>query len=160
MLPWKDNNDLLFVLLINMWHCHKYNMYLGLHAKCLAFLSDFNQILDSVVRFQWKATISNLMKICQVEAQLIHAHRWKGRHYEANRCFSSSCMHQKSINYSHIVICKLQIFEFQLQILESTNQIMSSHSTGLLLFLPNSVAQVRYSCYILYLLRRHPAVRK
>ena len=124
-----------------MWHCHKYKMYLGLHAKCLVFclISTRSKIL--LLDFNNNDTISNLMKICQVGAELIHADRWTGRQYEANRCFSTSWMHQKSINYSHVVICKLQI-------LESTNQVLSSQSTALL-FLPNSIAQVRYSCHIL-----------
>ena len=62
-------------------------MSIGLHVKCLLFLSDFNKTLSFFDRFSKSTEISNLMKIRPVGAELFHADRVTDRHDEANSRF-------------------------------------------------------------------------
>ena len=44
-------------------------MYIGLHVKCLLFLSKFNETLNFLNGFSKSTQISNFMKIRPVEAE-------------------------------------------------------------------------------------------
>ena len=52
-------------------------MYIGLHAKYLLSLSDFNENWNSLSRFSKNTPVSNFMKIRTIGAVLFHADRWK-----------------------------------------------------------------------------------
>jgi len=66
--------------------------YMGLHVKCLLFLSDMNKTWISYTNFRKKKTqISNLIKIRLAGAELFRADGREDRHDEANSRFSKCC---------------------------------------------------------------------
>ena len=54
-------------------------MYIGFHAECLLFLSDFNQIWNFLKRFLKNPNKANLMKIHPVGSVLFPAERERER---------------------------------------------------------------------------------
>lgn len=62
-------------------------MYIGFHAECLLFLSDFNQIWNVLNRFFKNPNVANLMKIHPVGSVLFPALRKREREREQmDRC--------------------------------------------------------------------------
>ena len=63
-------------------------MFLGLHVKCLTFLSNLNKIWIFYTNFHNKSPVLHFMAICPVGTMLIHVDRQTDRHRAANSCFS------------------------------------------------------------------------
>jgi hypothetical protein len=57
-------------------------MRIGLHVKCLLFLSEFNETHTVSRGFRKNAKTSNFMKIRPVRAELFHAEGWTNRQTE------------------------------------------------------------------------------
>jgi len=83
-------------------------MYIGLHVKCLLYLSDFNEewICSKFSKF--------LTKICPVGAELLHADWWTDEqtdrhsdtHVEADSRISQFC--KSALKLEHIIIASLK----------------------------------------------------
>jgi len=58
-------------------------MYIGLHVKCLLFMSDYDETWIFSIDFLKINEISIFMIICLVEADLFHVDRQRDIHDEA-----------------------------------------------------------------------------
>jgi hypothetical protein len=84
-----------------MFHsCATYyqNKYIGLHVKYLFCLPDFNETWIFSTGFRENSQISNIIKICFVEAELFHADRRTDGHDEVNSPFRNFANKSKKDN--------------------------------------------------------------
>ena len=76
------------VLILRKTERDKIQMYVGPHVKGRSFLSDFKETLISSAVFSKNISTSNLIKLCQLAAELVHADRRTDGHDKVNSRFS------------------------------------------------------------------------
>ena len=80
VLLWKGNRNFSFMLLIYICHCQQYKVKLGLHVKCLEFLSDFKTIWIFLTNIDKSFHHKIPHRSIQWDPKLKHAGRWMDRH--------------------------------------------------------------------------------